>query len=62
MTEHEIIQAISIKAELTLEAAGRAYRAMQEVMQQALEKKEKLSSSSADVLRIFAYESELSFA
>ena len=62
MTEHEIIQAISIKAELTLDAAGRAYRAMQEIMQQNLEKKPRLAKSSDDVIRNFAYEAELSFA
>lgn len=62
MTEHELIQAISIRAELTLEAANRAYRAMQEIMLQAVERKEPLPKNSVTLLNSFNFEPELSLA
>jgi nucleoid DNA-binding protein len=62
MTEHELIQAISIRAELTLEAAGRAYRAMQEIMLQSLERKEPLPKNSSIFLNSFNFEPEMSLA
>lgn len=40
MTEREIIQEIARRAELTLDAATRAYKAMQSIAQLGINKKE----------------------
>ena len=47
MTEREIIQEIARRAELTLEAATRAYKAMQAIIQPTVNKKEKLSQDAS---------------
>jgi|GEM_PF-6764093 len=62
MTENEFIQSVAVRAELTLEAADRAYRAIREIMLQASEKKETLPAGIVALIAGLNFKSNLSVA